>query len=208
VQFGIRHPQVIAAYAAVLGETGLRKQEGLRLKWNQTNLDQQILSVEYTKSWKARYIPLSDLRSPCSVHSRDWPNASTCLFDWNRSIDGANQRVHSMPDVLRRNSTGFDPRSASFPGNPMGSKRCRFENGSGTARTQFPHNDDQIRSFCSQPRVALYRRSPQARDAGARGRGPAKHGFRKPCVISAWEGNRTPTPLAGLRILRSETHKT
>src|SRR5207249_5117629 len=51
---------VIAAYAAVLGETGLRKQEGLLLKWDQINLDQRILSVQYTKSRKARYVPLSN----------------------------------------------------------------------------------------------------------------------------------------------------
>ena len=51
---------VIAGYAAVLGETGLRKQEGLLLKWDQINLDQGILSVQYTKSRKPRYVPLSD----------------------------------------------------------------------------------------------------------------------------------------------------
>jgi integrase len=51
---------VVAAYTAVLGETGLRKQEGLLLKWDQVNLDQGILSVQYTKSRKPRYIPLSD----------------------------------------------------------------------------------------------------------------------------------------------------
>jgi integrase len=51
---------VIAVYAAVLGETGLRRQEGLLLKWDQINLDQGILSVQYTKSRRPRYVPLSD----------------------------------------------------------------------------------------------------------------------------------------------------
>jgi len=51
---------VIAAYAAVLGETGLRKQEGLLLKWDQINFDQRILSVQFTKSRRPRYVPLSD----------------------------------------------------------------------------------------------------------------------------------------------------
>jgi len=51
---------VIAAYAAVLGETGLRKQEGLLLKWDQINWEQRILSVQFTKSRKPRYLPLSD----------------------------------------------------------------------------------------------------------------------------------------------------
>jgi integrase len=50
----------IAAYAAVLGETGLRKLEGLTLKWDQVNLDHRIVSAQYTKSRKPRYVPLSD----------------------------------------------------------------------------------------------------------------------------------------------------
>src|SRR2546428_10799771 len=54
------HEPVIAAYAAILGETGLRKQEGLTLKWDQINFDHRILSVQYTKSRKPRYVPLSD----------------------------------------------------------------------------------------------------------------------------------------------------
>jgi len=52
---------VIAAYVTLLGETGLRKQEGLLLQWDQINLDQRILSVQFTKSRKPRYLPLSDL---------------------------------------------------------------------------------------------------------------------------------------------------
>jgi integrase len=49
----------IAAYVAILGETGLRKQEGLRLKWQHVDFDRDILAVEQSKSRKARYIPLS-----------------------------------------------------------------------------------------------------------------------------------------------------
>ena len=50
----------IAAYVALLGETGLRKQEGLNLRWDHINFGQRIVSVEFTKSGKPRYIPLSD----------------------------------------------------------------------------------------------------------------------------------------------------
>jgi integrase len=50
----------IAAYVALLGETGLRKQEGLNLRWDHINLGQRIVSVEDTKSGKPRYVPLSD----------------------------------------------------------------------------------------------------------------------------------------------------
>jgi integrase len=50
----------IGVYVALLGETGLRKSEGLNLKWELVNFQQRILSVEETKSGKARYVPLSD----------------------------------------------------------------------------------------------------------------------------------------------------
>lgn len=50
----------VGAYVAVLGETGLRKSEGLNLKWSHVNFQQRILSVEDTKSGKPRYVGLSE----------------------------------------------------------------------------------------------------------------------------------------------------
>jgi integrase len=50
----------IASYVAILGETGLRKEEGLSLCWRHVNLTDRMLSVEYTKSGRPRYVPLSD----------------------------------------------------------------------------------------------------------------------------------------------------
>ena len=50
----------IGAYPVVLGEAGLRKSEGLNLKWGNINFQERILAVENTKSGKPRYIPLSD----------------------------------------------------------------------------------------------------------------------------------------------------
>ena len=44
--------RTIAAYVALLGETGLRKQEGLNLRWDHINFKQRIVSVEDTKSGK------------------------------------------------------------------------------------------------------------------------------------------------------------
>jgi integrase len=51
---------LVGAYVAVLGETGLRKQEGLNLEWSLVDLSRKILSVEETKSKRPRSIPLSD----------------------------------------------------------------------------------------------------------------------------------------------------
>ena len=50
----------IASYVAILGETGLRKEEGLSLCWKHVNLTDRLLSVEHTKSGRPRYVPLSD----------------------------------------------------------------------------------------------------------------------------------------------------
>ena len=51
---------VIAAYAAVLGESGLRKSEGLRLKWHHIDLARRQVSVGLSKNGKVRHVPLTD----------------------------------------------------------------------------------------------------------------------------------------------------
>ena len=53
-----RNP-IIGAYVAVLGETGLRKSEGLRMQWIDVNRDRKMLVVPKTKTGKPRYVPLS-----------------------------------------------------------------------------------------------------------------------------------------------------
>lgn len=50
----------IGAYIAILGETGLRKSEGLNLQWSHIDFQQRLLSADRTKSGKPRYIPLSE----------------------------------------------------------------------------------------------------------------------------------------------------
>jgi integrase len=49
----------IGAYVALLGETGLRKQEGLRARW--TDIHGRVLVVGKTKNGRVRSVPLSDL---------------------------------------------------------------------------------------------------------------------------------------------------
>ena len=50
---------VVGAYTAVLGETGLRMSEGLRLQWNHVDLGQRRLTVAQSKTGHPRFIPLS-----------------------------------------------------------------------------------------------------------------------------------------------------
>ncbi len=49
----------VGAYTAILGETGMRKSEGLRLKWGHVDLGQRRLTVAQSKTGHPRYIPLS-----------------------------------------------------------------------------------------------------------------------------------------------------
>ena len=51
---------VIGAYLAIVGETGLRKSEGLRMKWADVDSEKKMLTVPTSKTGEPRYIPLSD----------------------------------------------------------------------------------------------------------------------------------------------------
>ena len=51
---------VIGAYTAILGETGLRKSEGLRMCWSHIDWNRKTLTVPNSKIGEPRYIPLSD----------------------------------------------------------------------------------------------------------------------------------------------------
>lgn len=53
----------IGAYVAVLGETGMRKSEGLRLEWShirKTGADDWVVLIGKAKSGRVRSVPLSD----------------------------------------------------------------------------------------------------------------------------------------------------
>ncbi len=51
---------IIGAYAAILGETGLRKSEGLGMQWQHIDWQTKHLTVPRSKTGKPRYIPLSE----------------------------------------------------------------------------------------------------------------------------------------------------
>ena len=51
---------IVGAYVALLGETGLRKSEGLRMEWSHVDWKKKMLTVPKTKTGEPRYVPLSD----------------------------------------------------------------------------------------------------------------------------------------------------
>ena len=50
----------MGVYCGLLGETAMRPEEGLRQQWSFINLSQRLLTVDKSKTKKARHIPLSD----------------------------------------------------------------------------------------------------------------------------------------------------
>lgn len=54
------HDSVVGAYVGILGETGLRMEEGLRLKWDHVDIGNRNLTVAASKTDKIRHVPLSD----------------------------------------------------------------------------------------------------------------------------------------------------
>jgi integrase len=71
-------------------ETGLRRSEQFGLRWNQVNLDTEILTIPLSKNGKIRHVPLSDralaiLRSLDSIGSSPWvfPSPKNSLKPWN-----------------------------------------------------------------------------------------------------------------------------
>ncbi len=51
---------IIGCYVGLLGETGLRKAEGLNLKWDFVDCERRVLTVAASKSGRTRQVPLSD----------------------------------------------------------------------------------------------------------------------------------------------------
>ena len=60
VEATLREDIVIGAYVGLLGETGLRKTEGLRLKPEFVDLERRMLTVEASKNYKVRHVPLTE----------------------------------------------------------------------------------------------------------------------------------------------------
>lgn len=82
----------IAAYTAILGETGLRMREALHLTWEHIHIQQRFLTVEKAKNGRTRHVPLSDF-----------------ALEWFHSLI----RVSGCPYVFVRLDTGErwrDPR--------------------------------------------------------------------------------------------------
>ena len=52
---------VIGVYVTLLGETGMRKSEGLRLEWGHIRPQERVVLIGRAKSGKVRSVPLSDL---------------------------------------------------------------------------------------------------------------------------------------------------
>lgn len=55
----------VGLFVGVLGETGLRYEEGLRAKWDEVDIQRRILTVAASKTGEIRHVPLSDFAIQC-----------------------------------------------------------------------------------------------------------------------------------------------
>ena len=60
--------------------TGMRRGEILKLRWNQVDLGKKIIRVEHTKGGKSRLIPINDVLSRELVKARDNSDGSELVF--------------------------------------------------------------------------------------------------------------------------------
>ncbi|MDA2924977.1 site-specific integrase [Acidobacteria bacterium AH-259-L09] len=72
---------VIGAYVAILGETGLRKSEGLRIEWSHIDWERKMLTVPKSKTGEPRYIPLSEYAIQWLQGLQRWAK-SPWVFTW------------------------------------------------------------------------------------------------------------------------------
>ena len=144
VEVVAREEPTIGAYVAVLGETALRKSEGLLLKWSHVDLRNRMLSVEETKSGKPRYIPLTEyavLWLNSLVRIIDCPWVFACLDTQDRLRDprGPFERARKVAPGVGRFS-----RSAALSGNPMGDAGSGSSDGPGTPGPFVDHHDHAL----------------------------------------------------------------
>jgi integrase len=60
VEATLRKDLAVGVYCGLLGETAMRPEEGLRQQWSFVNLSERLLTVDKSKTKRARHIPLSD----------------------------------------------------------------------------------------------------------------------------------------------------
>src|SRR5262249_18990727 len=56
----IEHDLVVGIYVGILGEAGLRMEEGLGLMWDHIDISRRILTIPASKDSKLSHVPLSD----------------------------------------------------------------------------------------------------------------------------------------------------
>ena len=140
----------IGAYIAILGETGLRKSEGLSLKWSHIDSQRRILSVDRTKSGKPRYIPLSE-------YALEWLDSLVrvlgCPYVFGPA--GGQATLERSPRAVLQGEGEGGPgvgqlsRPPALPGNPVGDAGGGSEDRPGAPGSQLHHHHHEVRSLRS-----------------------------------------------------------
>jgi integrase len=96
---------VVGAMTAIVGETGIRKSEALRLERGHISQDQRRLTIAKSKSGKIRYVPLTD-------YALEWlarvPHVINCPYVFVRLNTGRPWKDPRGPFEKGRDDCGLD----------------------------------------------------------------------------------------------------
>jgi integrase len=92
---------IIGCYVGILGETGLRKSEGLKLKWDYVDTKSRTLTVEAGKTGKTRYVPLSDYALEL-LGKMTRVEGCTFVFVWTETKQPVRDPRHSFFEGRRK----------------------------------------------------------------------------------------------------------
>lgn len=96
---------VIGCYVGLLGETALRMTEGLLLKWKFINLGERNLTVEASKNYKTRHVPLSDYAIELL---RSLPRVIGCEYVFAHALSKDRWRDPRGPFYAGRKAVGLE----------------------------------------------------------------------------------------------------
>jgi Phage integrase family len=155
---------VAAPYATVLGETAIRKSEGIRLTWSFIDVHQRLLTVERSKNRKPRYIPLSEFALQALACL---PRLDGCPSVFVRLEKGTRWRSFQGPfqSSQREGRVGMGRVSgrAPVPGKPVGDARGGHSHRSRAPRAPVDNHHDAVRAFRASARNLEHPGSAEAR---------------------------------------------
>jgi integrase len=156
---------VIGCYVGVLGETALRMTEGLLLKWKFVNLGERNLTVEASKNYKTRHVPLSDYAIELL---RSLPRVIGCEYVFALALTKDRWRDPRGPFYAGRKAVGLEwvgfHDFRHFRASQWVMRGIDLRDRSGIVGTPGYNDDDEVRALRTESCDAEYPGRSSSRD--------------------------------------------